>query len=336
MVIQILKNIKILSVLLLVFCSLLYCNNPEETARERAVRERLSDKEDSPIRSTNDDDYYGRYNSRDYEDPYCKDLRKDSEKREEYEECTTRCEKVYRSESSKCEKLPIDLISKLDQLFSEMEHISAREDYLDREVNEWDFGVMIDIDTAPVVKLIKDWSQREVGEFLLWVAKTKSVALAIVHHDKESEILKASFTKLGEGHASGNNRIKYGIGENLEGSGYTFLNIASNEDNPFAFIALHNLLKNICSTKNCKLQVYCSRKEFTNQLSRRNQCHYASDQRFSRSLHCYTHGPNVWNDWEEINRDRDFYDSHFTNSDKINEAVCDTLCQTTNCNRDSL
>ncbi|MYE07796.1 MAG: hypothetical protein F4X95_03490 [Oligoflexia bacterium] len=334
MVIQILKHIKILLVLLLVSVLLLYCNNPEETARERAARERISDKEGSPIRSMTDDDYYGRFIFSDYTGPYCKDLRKDDEKSEEYKECTDQCEKIYRNESSKCEKLPIDLISKLDQLFSEMTHIKAREDYLDREVNEWNFGVMIDIDTAPVIKLIKDWSQREVGEFLFWVAKTKSVALAIVHHDKESEILKASFKKLGEG--QGNSSIEYGIGENLEGSGYTFLSIASNEDNPFAFIALHNLLKNTCSTKNCKLKVYCSRKEYQNQLSRRNKCHYASDQRFSRSLHCYVHGPNVWNHWGKINEDGDFYDSHFTRNEKINETVCDTLCKTVNCNRDTL
>ena len=334
MVILILKHIKVLTASLIAFCLLLYCNNPEDTARERAARERLRGKEDSPIRSTSDNNYYGRFISGDYEGPNCKDIKRDSEKQEEYKECAARCERVYRNQSSKCEKLPIDLISKLDQLFSEMEYIKAGEDYLTREVNEWDFGVMIDIDTTPVIKLIKGWSQRELGAFLLWVAKTQSVALAITKNDKESEILNASFRKLGEGR---NSQIEYGIGENLEGSGgYTFLRVASREKNPSAFIALHNLLKSICSTKNCKLKVYCSRKEFKNQLSRRNQCYYASDQRFSRSSHCYINGPNVWNDWEEINRDGDFYDSQFTRTDKINEEVCDTLCKKVNCNRDTL
>ena len=332
MFIQILKQTKILFALLLTFCLLVYCNNPEETARERAARERLRTKEGAPIRANIDDDYYGRYNASDYDGPDCEDLKRDSEKRTEYDECTNTCEKLYKSESDKCENLPIDLISKLDQLFTEMENIRQGEDYLNREVNEWDFGVMVDIDTTPALKLIKDWSQREVGEFLRWTAKTNSIALAIRHHDKESKILDAAFKKLGEGNAS----IEYGIGENLEGAGQTFLGIASNDKNPSAFIALHNLLKSICSSKNCKLKVYCSREEFDNQLSRRNQCHYASDQRFSRSRHCYIHGPNVWNYWEEVNKEGDFYDSDFSRDERLNEETCDNLCDDVNCNRDTL
>ena len=167
---------------------------------------------------------------------------------------------------------------------------------------------------------------------MLWTAKTRSVAGALSRHDnKESLILEAAFRKLVESYSGNIDRREYGMGENLEGVGSTFLSIAEQEKNISAFIAFHDLLKNYCSNKNCKLRVYCAREESPRRLG---NCHYSSrDARFRSSDYCYVHGPNVWNYWENLNEDRMFYDSDFPAGARINEDECNRICRSEKCNR---
>ncbi len=331
MIVRILKKIKILFVLLPAVLLLLYCEDSEDAGRDSADRERQQSKTDSPIRVTKSDSTYGRYSRSDYEGPACNNSKFKKEQPEEYAKCRASCKIMYSSQRSKCEKLPIDLITKLSELFDRMKYIRAGDDQLSRSAGPLDFGVMIDIHPQPILNLIKGWSDREVTEFLIWTAKTGSTAEALRQHDqKDSVILKSAFKRAGGGATA-----EPGMASNLQGQGNTFLTIAEKEKNISAFVAFHNVVKNICSRKNCKLYIYCAREEYdrSNIRTRRTSCHYSTTTRpgVVRVNHCYAHGPNVWNYWETINKDRKFYDSHFTANAKISEAECDKICTSNNC-----
>ena len=331
MSVPLLKTIKILTVLFSVVFFLLYCEDLDETARDSAALDRLRSKEGSPVRVTDEDGVYGQYRQSDYEGPACNDNDFKKEKPDEHDKCIKICDKIYGGKSS-CRRLPIDLISILDELFQRMEHIRAGEDQLSRSINSLDFGVMIDVDPEPVLILIDDfWGNREVAEFLIWTAKTPSVAEAIVRHDKESVILKEVFKTLG-------GSISKGMSLNLQGSASTFLILSMSEDkkNPAGFEAFHNVLKNVCTNRNCKMRVYCARERNSNRLQNRISCHYSSTSSryggFSRSDYCYLHGPNVWNYWQELNTEGRFRDyAHFPKNTKINEAECKKVCLASSC-----
>lgn len=331
MVISVLKKLKILFILFPAVFLLIYCEDPDDITRERSARRQS--KEVSTIRSQSED-YYGRYNRSDYDGSDCEDLAREDE---DYEKCMEICDKIYGKQAGKCEELPIKLIFDLDKLFTEMQNIRAEENKLNRRVSDFDFGVMIDIDVEPVLILMRGgtqhngWSQREVIEFLLWTAKTSSVALALWHHDKEDNILEAAFKRLGES-GSGGDRLERGIGADLQGYGKTFWAIAEDEKNKAAFIVLHRLVEAACSSRDCKLKLYCIREGRSDRFRSRN-CHYSSSQRSFRQDYCYIHGPDVWSFWESLNREREIRDDDFPDDAVINEEECGKVCQRENCTR---
>ena len=328
MVISILKKMKILLVLFPAVLLLLYCQDEDQIIRERSARRQSKDSD--TIRSIQSDDYYGRYSRGDYDGADCEDLDEDHR---DYEKCMAICEKMYDKQSRDCERLPIELIFDLDRLFTEMEYIRAGDNSLNRRVSNFDFGVMIDIDITPALILIRDWSDREVAEFLIWTAKNSAVALALVYHDKENQILEEAFRRLGarsSGSATGD--LERGIGTDLQSYGQTFWAIAEGERNAGAFMVMHRLVDSTCSTVSCKKKLYCIRESMDNRF-RARRCHYSSSRRSFRQTHCYIHGPNVWTFWESLNDEREFKDSDFPEGTKMNEAECDRVCQTENCER---
>ena len=329
MVSVILKNIRMYLLLFPLTLLLLYCDDPERIRDDRYRREQT---DNEPIRTSGTDGYYGRYSRIEYSGPSCQGIKHEDDN-ERYEQCINTCKEVYGRDSRDCEKLPLTLISDLDDLFKVMTHIRLGNDGL-RGVSDFQFGVMIDISLEPARTLISIWSVREVTEFLLWTAKTPSVALALVEHDKQSDILRDAFEKLGEDAGSGGSHLEYGIGTNLEGFGRTFWAVAETEKNIPAFVAMHHLLKDICQSKNCKLGIYCGREEFERAHRRTQQCHYSNDrQRFGLN-HCYVHGPDVWSYWQQLNDKREFGDADFPKDTVLNADVCDNICKKTNCRRD--
>ena len=316
----IVKRIFGIIVLLLAVSLLIYCEDPEQIARERSTR--ISQRDKESVRTTESDDYYGIYSFSDYERESCDKLPEDDR---DYESCQKICDTVYGKKHRECEDLPVDLIFRLEKLYNSMLRIRAGENQLNDRINTFDFGVMIDVDIEPAVLLIELWSDRELKEFLLWVAITPSVARALKHHDRENVILEEAFKKLGDS-LSGRSRVEYGLGQSIRSHGETFWRVAEEENNETAFVVVHRLLMKICSTKNCKLKLYCLREEFENAFTRQRQCHYARDRRSFRSTNCYTHGPNVWAYWENLNREGEFGDNHFSREAKLNEELCDTVC----------
>jgi len=317
---------------------LLNCEDKSQSIDNRARQQALQQRENrESLRRTDGGQgtYYGSYKASSYSGEKCKDLDSSSTS---YEDCEKICRKVYGRLSDDCEGLPVSLIRVLNSLFDNMSHIRDGEDQLTRRINTFDFGVMIDINIEPVIKLIRSWSIREVKEFLIWTAKNSAVSLAIMDHDEDNQILYRAFRKLGEGYASTDSkRIEYGLSTDLQGFGSTFLIIAESltDKNLSAFVIVHKLLKRVCFgnfSKNCKLRFYCKRKEFSRSTSRGQQCHYSSDRRSSfRTTYCYQQGPSVWSYWNKLNEDGEFDDDDFSPKDVINEVECDKLCQSEAC-----
>ncbi len=333
MIIQSVKKLKILLLLLPAIFFLLYCEDTEKTLRERATR--IRDKDNDPIRTTGSEEYYGEYSSSDYEGATCKSLRKEEGKEKDYEKCKEICKKMYNNDADDCEKVATELIFELEQLFTSMTRIRANEDQLNRRVDGFNFGVMIDISVEPVLELLKDWSEREVKEFLIWTAMNSPISLALKHHDNSNKILKTSFRKVGTGHGSGDARVEYGFGEDLQGGGKTFLVIANDAKNPSAFNIAYRLVESICLTNfKCIFRWYCVREEF--ESARRRQCRYSSEKRgFNRDRHCYIHGPDVWSYWTHLKDEENMLKRNriYFNNFKMNEETCNGVCRT--CPEDS-
>ena len=326
------KNLKILLLLLPAILLLLYCEDTEETLTERATR--IRDKDNDPIRTTGSEEYYGEYVASDYDGSKCKDLRKDENKKEDYKKCEDICDKMYSKDASDCEKLPTDLISELDELFTSMIRIRANENQLNRRVDGFNFGVMIDVSVEPVIRLLRDWSEREIKEFLIWTATNSPISLALKYHDQEDKILRSAFRKVGRGHGSGTASMEYGVGEDLQGGGKTFWVIAAQEKNPSAFDVAHRMVESECSgSVNCIFRFYCVREEFERNV-RRGQCRYSSDRRFSRARHCYLHGPDVWSYWTRLDSEEKIENRYIPDSVKMNEEKCDRVCGGQNCKRE--
>lgn len=337
MVIQILKKLKILLILLPAVFLLLYCDDtqtPDNTLKKRAERIREESRNKDPIYTTDSEDYYGEYKSSDYEGPSCEDLEDEENKQKDYKNCKESCKKMFRQDKSKCEDLSTKLISELDKLWTSMERIRANDDQLNRRVDGFYFGVMIDISIEPVMKLLSKWSKnsdREVKEFLSWTAMNPPISLALKHHDKENEIIKSAFKKVGAGSGrSGEDSIEYGLGEFLQSGGKTFWLIATDKKNPSAFEITHNLVEDVCSgseSENCVLRFYCVREEY-GRSSFRAQCRYSSERRFRRENHCYIHGPDVWSYWTHLNNKNTINNKAISDSVKMTEEQCNKVCMT--------
>ena len=312
--------------LALLFLLLLSCNpeDPDAISRERSIRQREQNR--ATVRTTSTQEIYGRYNSSDYDGPSCDDEEEDKKDIGD-ESCEEVCDRLFDQESSKCERLALELIEDLAKLFKDMSRV-GNEENLSRSVNSFEFGVMIDIDVAPVLNLIEEWNERETAEFLIWTAKTSAITLSLEAHDTEHKILKSAFEKVSD------DTVTAGLAKDLQGYGKTFWALAREERNKSAFIVIHSLLNNICSSKNCKLKHYCIREEYADNNRRRVACPYSgSRQSFRRTEHCYIHGPDVWSYWLNLNRDGEFNDADFPATTKMNEQECDNLCATENCNR---
>ena len=326
-------KIKISCLLLAMSAVFLYCDRQgatdDEVLEERADRERQLDKENNPVRTLVSGDYSCKYRPGDYDGDKCSNLRRDDEDR--YDECTDQCKEMYRSDINVCRSLPVDLIDDLYELFRDMQRIEDP----DQNINAQAFCVMIDRGLQPILTLIGRWSKREAGDFLTMVAESSYLSAALRQHDKESEILEKAFAKLG-----GN--VSKGVTLNLYGTDSTFLSIAEDQEpkNDHAFVIFHNVLSDVCrKDKDCIKKNYCIREEYENNLRNRNTCFYQKNTRgFSRSNHCYIHGPDVWSHLESLNDSREFKFVGFSKGTLVlSEAECDKICAKTgtNCKKSS-
>ena len=203
-------------------------SDQERRARERSIRQREQEK--STVRTTGTKEIYGRYKASEYSGPSCKNA-EDDKKDIDGEDCEEVCDRLFDSESSKCEKLALELIETFAELFEDMSHVDNEEN-LSRSVSSFNFGVMIDIGVQPVKNLIENWNIRETKVFLIWVAKTSAVTLALENHDREHAILKSAFEKISDG------TVEEGLATDLSGFGKNFLEFSSRGEEQVGFYCL--------------------------------------------------------------------------------------------------
>ncbi len=317
-----------------------HCTSPEVRSIRRRGQQRLQQKE--PLRVRLNTDFYGSYQRAkpDYDGPTCRDELEE----ESTHECEDRCEEMYGRESDRCEKIEISLINDLYNLFLELRNIQQGTK-LNREADMFNFGVMIDIHVESMRQLADHWSEREAMLFLVWLARTNQVAFAIEAHDNDSVILQEVFEKVGEQYRglNGSDYVVAGINEDLEGFGNTFWTIAQAKQprNEGAYIIAHRLLDQICNSRDCKLQIYCSRVAYrSTRGSNVGRCPYQARGRLqsgTNSRYCYVHGATVWSFWNDLNSKNDIKDDDFKRDFRMNRKECDTVCGTEGdspCDRD--
>ena len=303
------------------------CSGQDDRIADRVSRFRQLNG-DTRIRTHNEGRYeVGRYISSDYEGELCRSL-----KEEEYESCQNKCRKMYDEESEKCERLPVDLIDSLNNLFEQMsiiQRIRDGEDALNNRVDEYNFGIMIEVSVEPVLELIRQWNNRETAEFLIWAAENPYITAAIQKYDEDHKILLRAFGKVVP-YTNSADIIKYGLAKDLKGFGKTFLVLAEAVKNNPAFALSHNVIHSFCKTdKNCKLQYYCVNIRNERSPDLRNQCPYfrSSKVSFRNSQYCYIHGPDVWNYWKYLYDEGEIVDNTLDKTFVINEKVCDNVCK---------
>ena len=308
-----------------IFIVLLFCGCEDELRRSTAGRFRSE--ETNRFVPTNNEGRYqvGRYISSDYEGELCQN----TEDREQ-EECQEICNKVYGQDADKCEVLPVDLIQILDEQFQYLEspqQIRDGEDALHSQLDEYSFGVMIDVSIEPMLRLIRQWNSREAREFLIWLAQSPGASLGIREHDTEYNIFKQVFGKI-VSHSAVADIVKYGLAADLRGFGETFLVLAEVVKNEPAFALVHNLIGEFCSNTQCKMQHYCMSIKNERSPSHRNQCAYYRSSRFTFTNidYCYIQGPNVWNYWNELHRQGLIVDDMFNQNFEITSDVCENAC----------
>ena len=318
---------KILLIVVLFFFG--NCQDTDRLLRRRSVRD--SQGNYSNIRTTESQFRYGEYIASDYSGPTCEDEDEDDDNRDRYtnrndKDCYEQCEDIYDNESDLCEELPVELISNLYNLYIQLEHFRARDGELDRRIDDNLFGIMIDIHESAAINLIREWSPREIGEFLKWVARSYSVATGLLNHDTDHTILNFAFRRLD----SNERDFPLLIGVDLEGLFETFLSLAENrtqnQKNLSAFVIFHEMLNNECTDRNCKMRAYCLREEYETSREMENACSYKSEIFSSSSRHCYIYGADIWAYWNQLNYGEEFEDEDFDRDFEFSEDECDDFC----------
>ncbi len=308
-----------------IFITLFFCGC--ENGIRNSNNNRFRPDETGRVVPTNNEGRFqaGRYIRSDYEGELCNDT-EDHER----EECQEKCNKVYGRDADKCEVLPVDLIQELEKLVEHLEspqQIKEGENSLHSQVDEYSFGVMIDISIEPMLRLIRQWNSRHAKEFLIWLAQSPDAAAGIREHDTEYNILTQVFGKV-VSYPAVADVVKYGLAADLRGFGETFLVLADVVKNDPAFALIHDLIGEFCSSTGCKLQHYCMSIKNERSPSHRNHCAYYRSSRviFSNVGYCYIHGPNVWNNWNKLHRDGSIVDDMFNKNFEITSDVCKSTC----------
>lgn len=263
----------------------------EGDEREKEI-ERLTNKKDFVILTEIDDRYEGGiFDLENYDSPPC----------EEIEGCTEICLRlVSSSRRNRCKKKPYKLIEAIEQGVINLLDIADLDSV---NVSPGLFQAMLEIDDNIIPSLIKQESMSvgDLRSFLAWVALSKDITQVLSREDRSHDTLKDAFDRLGELQKSSQRDLITGFNTGLIGKEDTFLFLATKNDNEEAFIIGHKIIeRDICSTKDCKLKVYCARERARGKRRHeRINVNYScrspgKKRRYRQSDICYVHGEAVW------------------------------------------
>ena len=232
---------------------------------------------------------------------------------EDYESCREICDKTTRNERI-CYRHPRELVEDIQiGLFdiiniSDAERVNASPALLKGIIN---------IDKDLLLKVIKEeMSEGDIKSFLTWIAINKSIAAVLEDEDRRGEILKVAFKELGRAHSRSRRDERTGLSAGLIGRDDTFLALAADEYNEYAFKIGYEILRDECNNKlNCTMDLLCARERRRSSRSNLDigSCRTPDNprQRARREKVCYVHGGGVWSFLydlliEEEIRDRNF------------------------------
>ena len=248
--------------------------------------------------------------------------------------CRDICDETFSSSyRRRCESAPAEFIENLEEDLFKLINISD----IDKvDINPAFIVAILDFDEDLLSDLVEEnMSEGDLKSFLAWIAVNEKVATAFESERSSRKILEEAFEKLGDFN-NGSKELETGFNVGLIDEDDTFLYLASDEGNEEGFALGHKVLDDSCSSKNCKLSVFCSREEKTLSRSRifsssrrdaNLKCKTSTKpSRRSRSGQtCYIQGSSVWSFLEELIGDDEINDSDFKSS-AITVNVCNTYC----------
>ena len=283
-----------------------YDEDESDRGRVRQERERLKSK---IIFSTVDDRFgstgrdYGDYDSDDCDEfPHCKEI----------------CNKTTRRKTQ-CYKQPRDLVEDIQDGLFELTQIS---DVDDVKMSPSLLQGILDIDKELLEDLVDDhMSEGDIKSFLTWVAINKSIATVLEKKDSKHTIVEKALEELGRFQVGSKRDAESGLSTGLIGRDDTFLALAADESNSYAFKIGYEILEDSCRDIVCKLRLLCARERRRSSRGRSLGLDLGcrtptnSRQRSRRDRVCYVHGGGVWSYLYELIDDKEIRDSDF----KINE-----------------
>lgn len=261
----------------------------------------------------------------------------DGEECEESEACMEICDSFpfARRNRKKCHNSPRALVEKLeDGVFTLLNICEA--DSVD--ISPGLIAGMLDMDVDEMADLVEDkMSEGDLKSFLAWVAVNEDIAEVFLKEDRRSEIMEKAFKKLGKLQPEVENNEETGLNVGLIQSEDSFFHLSAYESNSAAFQIGYEVLKSVCSSKDCKMNLLCARD--SQSRSRRSrifgrssnitECRTSSEQgrRARSSGFCYIHGAVSWNYLNELIEDRDIRDNDFVGEEnEITVEKCNEYC----------
>ena len=293
----------------------------DEDYREQALR-RLKNNSTPVIRSFLESKYSKP--SYDYTGGDCGDL----------SSCRKICDNTFSSSyRRRCASAPAEFIENLEEDLFKLINIS---DIDEVDISPAFITAALDFDEDLLSDLIEEnMSEGDLKSFLAWIAVNKKVATAFENDRSSRKILEKAFEKLGDFN-KGSKELETGFNVGLIDEDDTFLFLASDEGNEKGFVLGYKILDDSCSSKNCKLSIFCSREEKNlsrskifskNRRDSNLNCKTSTtSRRRSRSGQtCYIQGASVWSFLEELIDDDEINDSDFKSS-AITVNVCTSYC----------
>ena len=257
----------------------------------------------------------------------------DGEDCRESEECREICEDQIPSKNrGRCYKSPSDLVEELEDGFLALLNISETDSV---KISPGLMAGMLDISVDRVVDLVEDrMSEGDLKSFLAWVAVNEDIARAFLAEDRRSEILKKAFKELGDLQESVIREEETGLNVGLIQSEDTFFHLSALEGNEAAFQIAYKVLKSVCSSRNCKMNVFCAREEQSRRRSRvfgykALGCRTSSQpgRRARRDSTCYIHGASSWGFLDDLIEEKYVRDPHFKGEkNQITVEECNKFC----------
>ena len=249
--------------------------------------------------------------------------------------CMAICDsQVPKRNQNRCYRSPKSLVESLEDGFFTLLNISEVDSV---DIHPGLIAGMLDINVDLVVDLVEDrMSEGDLKSFLAWVAVNEGIAEVFLEEDRRSEVMKNAFKELGELQVDAKREEETGLNVGLIGNEDSFFYLSALENNSAAFQIAYKVLKSLCRSKDCKLDLICARENQTYNRSRvfgyesnLLKCRTSAEQgrRSRREAVCYIHGSATWSYLDELIEEEEIRDNDFEGEDnQITVEKCNDHC----------